>query len=271
MYLHDLTLARRLEDAEQASTLDYAQTQALLRPDFACAHARIGDGLAVYVGPNSPINRIYGLAMHAPVAEATMDEAASFFNARALAASVDLCPLADSSLAPALLRRGYAIQSFKNIWWRDLAVPVPDQAVPPHKHLRIETITPAQRLLWAQVVSAGFSGASVFEDADVVIPLANAHKQETTCFMAWVGDAPAGGGALAIHDGVAICFSTATRSAFRRLGVQHALLHARLRYASKQGCDLAAVGTTPGTASQRNVERLGFSLGYTKTTVLAPT
>ncbi len=152
-----------------------------------------------------------------------------------------------------------------------MAVPLPDQAPHSQEHLRIEIVPSGQRLRWAQVVSAGFSGAGALEDVDVVIPLANAHKPATTCFMAWVGNTPAGGGAVAIHDGVAICFSTATRSAFRRLGVQHALLHARLRYASDQGCNLAAVGTTPGTASQRNVERLGFSLGYTKATVVAPT
>jgi GNAT superfamily N-acetyltransferase len=271
MYFNDLTLARRLEDAEQASTFEYATTQARLCPEFACADTKIGDGLAVYVGPNSPINRIYGLGMHAPVAEAMLDEAAAFFGARGMPAGVDLCPLADPSLTAALLRRGYAVQRFKNVWWLDLAIPFPDQVTHPHEHLRIEIVTSDQRLQWAQVVSAGFSGASVLQDVDVVIPLANAHKPATTCFMAWVGNAPAGGGALAIHDGVAICFSTATRSAFRRLGVQHALLRARLRHARDQGCDLVAVGTTPGTASQRNVERFGFSLGYTKASVVAPT
>ncbi len=79
MYFNNLTLARRLEDAEQASTVEYATTQAQLRPEFACADTRIGDGLAVYVGPNSPINRIYGLGMHAPVAEAMLDEVEDFF------------------------------------------------------------------------------------------------------------------------------------------------------------------------------------------------
>jgi len=46
------------------------------------------------------------------------------------------------------------------------------------------------------------------------------------------------------------------------------LLHARLTTAAAAGCDLATVQTAPGNASQRNVERLGFRLAYTKLALL---
>ena len=41
----------------------------------------------------------------------------------------------------------------------------------------------------------------------------------------------------------------------------------RLAMARDAGCDLAATNTLPGTASQRNAERAGFRVAYTKAVV----
>ena len=60
-----------------------------------------------------------------------------------------------------------------------------------------------------------------------------------------------------------------TRPAFRRRGVQTALLQAQLVAAREQGCDLALTITAPGSDSQRNMERAGFRLAYTKAILMA--
>ncbi|HSO74006.1 MAG TPA: hypothetical protein VLU47_04145 [Blastocatellia bacterium] len=44
--------------------------------------------------------------------------------------------------------------------------------------------------------------------------------------------------------------------------------HARLAFAVENGCDLAMVATQPGSGSQRNVERQGFRVVYTRTKFL---
>jgi hypothetical protein len=46
--------------------------------------------------------------------------------------------------------------------------------------------------------------------------------------------------------------------------VQTALIRARLAFAAAAGCDLAAVNTVPGSVSQRNAERQGFRVVYTR-------
>jgi hypothetical protein len=51
--------------------------------------------------------------------------------------------------------------------------------------------------------------------------------------------------------------------------VQSALIAARLAAATAAGCHLAMACTAPGTASQRNYERAGFRVAYTKA-MLAP-
>ena len=50
----------------------------------------------------------------------------------------------------------------------------------------------------------------------------------------------------------------------RRQGAQLALLESRLRYAAQNGCDLAMMCAAPGSASQRNAERHGFRIAYTR-------
>jgi hypothetical protein len=47
--------------------------------------------------------------------------------------------------------------------------------------------------------------------------------------------------------------------------VQSALLSARLDQGRQAGCDLAVICTQPGSGSQRNAERQGFSVVYART------
>ena len=50
----------------------------------------------------------------------------------------------------------------------------------------------------------------------------------------------------------------------RGRGAQNALLAERLRYAAEHGCDVAMMGALPGSGSQRNAERNGFRVAYTR-------
>ena len=62
---------------------------------------------------------------------------------------------------------------------------------------------------------------------------------------------------------IAVLFGT-TVPEFRGRGVQTALINRRLWAAVQQGCEYAVVSTTPGRGSQRNMERCGFHLAYSK-------
>ena len=59
-------------------------------------------------------------------------------------------------------------------------------------------------------------------------------------------------------------FGTATLPAFRNRGVQSALIERGLHEAALAGCEYAVVSTQPASGSQRNMERRGFRLAYTK-------
>ena len=66
-------------------------------------------------------------------------------------------------------------------------------------------------------------------------------------------------------DGVALMAGASTVPEGRRQGAQLALLDARFRFAAYQGCDVAMMCASPGSASQRNAERHGFRIAYTRT------
>ena len=83
-------------------------------------------------------------------------------------------------------------------------------------------------------------------------------------FLAEADGAAIATGGLTIHGGVALLAGASTVPEGRRLGAQNALLAARLHFAAEQGCDIAMMCALPGSASQRNAERHGFRIAYTR-------
>jgi GNAT superfamily N-acetyltransferase len=65
----------------------------------------------------------------------------------------------------------------------------------------------------------------------------------------------------------ALC-GAGTLAEFRGRGLQTALLRARMAAAVRAGCEYAVVVMQGGTTSQRNAERLGFRVAYSKVTVI---
>jgi len=84
-----------------------------------------------------------------------------------------------------------------------------------------------------------------------------------SCYVAYDGDAPAGAGALYVHEGVGWLGLGATLPEFRGRGAQSAILAARIEEARRLGC--TAVTTETGelqdgrpSNSYRNIARAGF-------------
>ena len=69
------------------------------------------------------------------------------------------------------------------------------------------------------------------------------------------------------HKVFALC-GAGTLAAYRGRGLQTALLRARMQAAQEAGCEYAVVVTQGGTTSQRNAERLGFRVAYSKVTAI---
>ena len=83
-------------------------------------------------------------------------------------------------------------------------------------------------------------------------------------YCAWIDGQLVGTATLRLDDGLAQLCGAATLPAWRRRGVQTALLQRRLADAADAGCEIALMTTSPGTKSQENGLKQGFSLLYVR-------
>lgn len=264
--LVDAALGARLELAEVALNSAWAEAQSRLYPAAGTATLAVGGGLAVYAGPGSPLNRAVAVGLTRAATAAEIESLAAFYHHRGARVVVEVCPLACPSLWLHLGELGCRLERFLNVYYRSLPAEPPAE-LPPGVTATVAGAEHAR--LWTEVVSAGFAGGPTTA-ADGGIAGCTYHSAGVTCFLAWVGQEPVGGGALGVAGDLACLFSASTRSGWRGRGVQVALLWARLAYAAGHGCTLARVQALPGSVSGRNAERVGFRLAYTKA-VLAGT
>lgn len=255
----DVALARRLESNEALNTVDYARTMARLYPDSRPQAEPIGGGYAVYTGPRFPINRVVGLGLHGPAPAADLDAIEDFYARRDMPPEIELGPLADHSLVDALGQRRYHVARFYHLCVR----PLPCVDAPPRDPaIAVTPVDPTNIDAWA--LDRDVVGATALDDPWVALNVVAFNRPAVTCFLATVAGEIAGKGALAVRGKLATLFSASTRPAYRRRGVQRALIAHRLTLASAMGCDLAVVTVVPGADSQRNLERAGFRIVYTK-------
>jgi GNAT superfamily N-acetyltransferase len=72
-------------------------------------------------------------------------------------------------------------------------------------------------------------------------------------------------GSLGIDGDIALLAGASTIPAARGRGAQAALLATRLADARRRGCTMAMIVASVGSTSQRNAEREGFRVAYTRT------
>lgn len=254
-------VARRLEWAESRGGLETAQAMRQFRPEMNAAALQIAGGTAVYCGVGSPLTQALGTGMQGRVTESEVDEMEEFFRSRGSISRVVMCPFADRSLLTALNQREYRVVEFENTLARSLDDYEPSIAPYPVEVRRVEK---EDFDIWGRALAQGFAGEE--EPSLLLMDFGGLMScfRDAVCFMAVIDGEIIGGGCLIFHDEVAALSGAGTLMKFRNRGAQTALLRARLDFAVSRGSKLAMVSTAPGTVSQRNAERQGFRIAYTR-------
>jgi GNAT superfamily N-acetyltransferase len=265
----DTALARRIERAEAAlitASSEAARRRGAVPPGFVIP---LAGGAASFADRDSPFNKVAGLGFAGVPAQGELDEVERRFGACGTGVQVELSNLADPEVGALLTARGYRLVSFENVLGITITT-TPDHVTPPG--IQIRRSGDDELGSWLDVVTTGFAhgddqGVPSHED----FPREALEKAQRDFAAAGVGryialrdGIPAGGASFSVTDGVAQMAGAATLPAHRRRGIQSALLAARLADAAAQGCDIAVVTTQPGSVSQRNVQRSGFDLLYTR-------
>ena len=260
--LVDHTLAARLESAEAATSCHFVDVRRRLDPASGAGWQDVDGARAIYDGPGSPLNQSFGLGMLTDVRDETLAAIEAFFTERGVPSEHEVSPLALGDALAVLSRRGYEPFELTNVLFQPTAGASP--LAEPAPGLDVRVIGSDEAAAWADVAADGWS------DTPEVVPFVRAigdvytHMPEAQCFLVEHQGRAAAAGVLALHGGVALLAGASTRPLHRRKGAQLALLGARLAAARRHGCDLAVMAARPGSASQRNAERHGFRIAYTR-------
>jgi len=262
--LTDLDLARRLERTEAGANAAFVEARARLHPASGAAWTAVAGAYAMFDGVESPLTQSFGLGLFDAVGEAEMDRIERFFTERGAPVFHEISPLADAALLPLLRERGYTPIEFTSVLFRP-AVLRADEADERGGPILVRRTDPEEAAAWATVAAAGWSSeAPGLAEFMLELGAISARSRGTHCFFAEIGGEPIATGALSLGDGVALLAGASTVPSARRRGAQRALLEARLRFAAEHGCALAMMGASPGSASQRNAERQGFRIAYSR-------
>ena len=180
---------------------------------------------------------------------------------------MDLTPLHAPEIFEMFKERGYAIAELNNVLCRKLSPEEVFPAPPDHCVIR-RSFSEEAEVTGAIVESAFFPDGAPEAYRGLIAPL---YRMEgALAFVAEIDGKPVACGTGLIipqHKVYALC-GAGTLAAYRKRGLQTALLRARMRAAVEAGCEYAVVVTQGGSTSQRNVERLGFQVAYSKVTVI---
>lgn len=260
----DLALARRLEKAEARMSAEFVETRAKLFPESGARRLEVAGADLLFDGAESPLTQTFGLGLFAAVTNAEMQVIEDFFRECGAPVFHEVSPLADAALPILLSERGYQPFEFTSIMFRPIRGGVA-LTTPRNERIEVRLAREDEHELWAQTAARGWSSESA-ELADFILSVSriSAKKKDALSFLAELDGRAIATGVLGISDGVAVLAGASTIPEGRRQGAQQALLDARLRYAAEHGCDIALMGAQPGSASQRNAERQGFRIAYTR-------
>ncbi len=267
MQFVDKALARRFEACEEMPQVLYARAFQKTRPEIGAAEKEICGGHMVFAGLGSPIGRATGVGLDRPFTAEVVDRVEEFYRSHNAPSQVDLCPLHDPAVFEMFKERGYGIAELNNVLYQKLDLNEEFPAAPAGCEIRRgrreeagESGAIVERAFFPEGAPEAFRG--------LIEPLYQ--MEGALAFVASVeGKMAACGTGLNIPEHRIFALGGAgTLLEFRGRGLQTALLRARMAAAAAAGCEYAVVVTQGGSTSQRNCERLGFRVAYSKVTVV---
>ncbi len=261
MIFSDLTLARRLEAAEGFAGAQFAVARSRLFPECGSTWTKCAGATLVFDGVDSPVTQTFGLGLFEVLTEAALEEMEGFFLSRGAAVMHEVSPMAGAATMELLCARNYRPFEVSSVLYRSV-----ERTECNHPgNIRVRVIGAEEEQLWSGVSARGWTHEHPeLEGFMRQMGAVCVAREQSPCFLAEIDGEPGASGVLSLHEGVALFGGAATVPELRRRGLQAALLEERMRYAFEQGCNLAMMVAEAGSNSQRNAERKGFRVAYTR-------
>jgi hypothetical protein len=169
---------------------------------------------------------------------------------------VFVSPLAHATLGPALATAGYAPAEYENVLASDAFEPLA------RRDDRIRAA--ADPHAWARASAGGFLDGETITPDDEFLAFMLASSDGVIAVEAIEDGAIVATGAMDLRDGCAALFAASTVPASRRHGWHLALIGDRMARAHEAGARLLRATARPGSTSERNFHRCGFSTLFTR-------
>ncbi|HEX7831305.1 MAG TPA: GNAT family N-acetyltransferase [Thermoanaerobaculia bacterium] len=255
----DLALSRRLERCEASANAALIEARARLSPQSGAAWIECAGAYAMFDGVGSPLTQTFGLGVFETPKDADLDRIETFFHEREAGVFHEVSPIAPPEVMQLLVTRGYQPVELTSVMHQPLK-----RSTLPTSEVKTRIATDDESELWAETAAKGWGETPELTAFIRDLGRISADAEGVWSFIAELDGRAVGTGALVMHDGVALLAGASTIPEARNRGAQRALLEARLHYAAEHGCDLAMMCAAPGSTSQRNAERRGFRIAYTR-------
>lgn len=261
MNFSDIALSRRLERTEATGSAKFVEARARVAPNSGAEWIEVGGAYAIYDGKDSPLSQTFGLGLFSEPSTRDLEHIEAFFHHRGASVFQEVSPLAGVDLAATLVHRGYHPVEFTSVMHR----PVEAVSVDRNAAVSARRISSGEESLWSSLSAEGWAETPELREFLLELGVSIAATEGSLAFVAELDGKPIATGVLRCDEGVALFAGASTITEARNQGAQRALLEARMRYAQSAGCDLAMMCAAPGSPSQRNAERQGFRIAYTRT------
>jgi hypothetical protein len=265
MIFSDRSLSKRIEHAEALVNVEIVESHARLWPESGATWINVAGTYALFDGVQSPCTQTFGLGISEEATNADLKKIESFFKLKNAHVYHEISPLADPSLLCLLRDRSYQPIEYSTVMFQPLVKHF--QIVSkgdPNIHIRI--VEDDEIKLWTETSAMGWGNdiPDIFEFMMKFGKICASCKNSHT-FLAEINSQAIASGILFMIDRVALIVGDSTLIQGRNQGAQTALINARLSFAKERGCDMAVMVTSPGSQSQRNGEKNGFRIAYTRT------
>lgn len=258
----DKELSKKLERTEARSNADFVTSRARLEPESGAEWIEVAGAYAMFDGVESPLTQTFGLGLFEDATTEVLDKLEEFFLDHGAPVFHEVSPMTDPSLMEMLSDRGYRPVELTSLMF----MPLGGETGESGGNVKARIIEKGEEELWARTSGAAW-GNEMPELGGFMygFGLIGAKSDGARPFIAEIDRKAISTGALYVYDDVALLAGASTLLEGRRQGGQGALLKARLRYAFENGCTIAMMGAAPGSQSQRNAEKNGFRIAYTRT------
>lgn len=219
------------------------------------------------------INHATMLGFNVDVEESDLDTFEAFFTGRGATPKLEITTFATEPFLASLAARHYHIDQLEHVFVRRLRPeedPFAAMTHPPSAGLEIIPTDPEDTEACRQhaiLVMSGFMPQPIPEE-HIEMGVRSIVHPRSAGFTALIDGEPVGACGMEIfeHDGrrAASLWGASVAEPFRGRGVQQAMLAHRMAHARDHGCELALIESKPGIATERNVARMGFTLGYAR-------